>query len=70
MATICVFCASSTRIPQRYVDLAAEVGRELARRGHGLVTGGGSVSCMGAVASAARAGGAEPGLLAALDDLD
>lgn len=58
MATICVFCASSERIDPAYVDLAAEVGKELARRGHDLVTGGGSVSCMGAVARAARAGGA------------
>lgn len=58
MAVICVFCASSERIPAHYVDLAAEVGAELARRGHSLVTGGGSVSCMGAVARAARAGGA------------
>lgn len=58
MATICVFCASSERIPERYVALAADVGTELARRGHSLVSGGGSVSCMGAVARAARAGGA------------
>jgi len=58
MATICVFCASSTAIPDRYVELAAEVGAEIARRGHSLVTGGGSVSAMGAVARAARAGGA------------
>ena len=58
MAVICVFCASSDRIPERYLDLAAEVGAELARRGHALVSGGGSVSCMGAVARAARAGGA------------
>jgi uncharacterized protein (TIGR00730 family) len=58
MAAICVFCASSERIPNRYVDLAADVGTELARRGHTLVSGGGSVSCMGAVARAARAGGA------------
>ncbi|GAA1546544.1 TIGR00730 family Rossman fold protein [Actinomadura kijaniata] len=55
---ICVFCASSSRIDQRYVDLAAEVGAELARRGHSLVSGGAQVSCMGAVARAARAGGA------------
>jgi uncharacterized protein (TIGR00730 family) len=40
------------------VELAADVGAELARRGHTLVSGGGSVSCMGAVAAAARAGGA------------
>jgi uncharacterized protein (TIGR00730 family) len=55
---VCVFCASSDLIPQRYIDLASEVGTELAKRGHSLVTGGGSVSCMGAVARSARAGGA------------
>jgi uncharacterized protein (TIGR00730 family) len=59
VAVICVFCASSELIRDRYVDLAAEVGAELARRGHALVSGGGSVSCMGAVARAARAGGAQ-----------
>jgi uncharacterized protein (TIGR00730 family) len=58
MATICVFCASSEQIDDAYVRLAYDVGTELARRGHDLVTGGGSVSCMGAVARAARAGGA------------
>jgi hypothetical protein len=58
VAVICVFCASSLLIDDRYVELAAEVGTELARRGHSLVSGGGSVSCMGAVARAARAGGA------------
>lgn len=58
MPAVCVFCASSRRVPARYVDLAAEVGTQLARRGHSLVSGGGSVSCMGAVARAARAGGA------------
>ena len=58
MATICVFCAASERISPHYVEIAAEVGSELARRGHDLVTGGGSVSSMGAVSKAARAGGA------------
>lgn len=58
MAAICVFCASSTTIDPRYVELAAEVGAELARRGHSLVTGGGALSCMGAVARSARSGGA------------
>jgi uncharacterized protein (TIGR00730 family) len=58
VAVICVFCASSLEIPHHYIDLAAEVGTELARRGHSLVSGGGSVSSMGAVARAARAGGA------------
>ena len=58
MAAICVYCSSSVAIDQRYVDLAAAVGAELARRGHSLVSGGGDLSCMGAVARAARAGGA------------
>lgn len=58
MASVCVFCSSSVRIEPSYVELAAAVGSELARRGHVLVSGGGSVSCMGAVARAARAGGA------------
>jgi len=58
MATVCVFCAASDDIAQHYLDAAAEVGSELARRGHDLVTGGGSVSSMGAVARAARSAGA------------
>ncbi|MGI8330765.1 TIGR00730 family Rossman fold protein [Actinomadura scrupuli] len=56
--SICVFCASSSRIDPKYLDLAAEVGTELARRGHSLVSGGATVSSMGAVAAAARSGGA------------
>lgn len=57
MTTICVYCASSERIDPRYIELATQVGTEIARRGFGLVSGGGSVSCMGAVARAVRAGG-------------
>jgi uncharacterized protein (TIGR00730 family) len=53
-----VFCASSTRIAPAYVALATEVGAGLAERGHSLVSGGGDLSMMGAVARAARAGGA------------
>ena len=58
MAAVCVYCASSTRVPESYVALAAEVGTALAARGHSLVSGGGRLSMMGAVARAARAGGA------------
>ena len=58
MARICVFCSSSERIHPAHLELAAELGAELARRGHDLVSGGGRVSMMGAVARAARAGGA------------
>jgi len=72
VAAICVFCASSTRIDRGYVELASEVGAVLARRGHSLVSGGGDLSCMGAVARAARAGGAHTlGVIpAALLDLE
>ncbi len=55
---VCVYCASSDGIPERYLDLAAQVGRALAERGWTLVSGGGRVSMMGALATAARAGGA------------
>ncbi|WP_219470638.1 TIGR00730 family Rossman fold protein [Nonomuraea rhizosphaerae] len=54
---ICVFCASSLKIDQKYLQLAADVGAELAHRGHTLVSGGATVSCMGAVAAATRANG-------------
>lgn len=58
MAAVCVYCASSTRIDPSYVRLAEEVGRTLGERGHALVSGGGDLSMMGAVARAARAAGA------------
>jgi uncharacterized protein (TIGR00730 family) len=58
VAAVCVFCASSTRLEQRWLDLATETGKELAARGHTLVSGGGRVGMMGAVAAGARAGGA------------
>ncbi|TDB78224.1 TIGR00730 family Rossman fold protein, partial [Micromonospora sp. KC721] len=57
MAAICVFCASSRTLDQRWLDLAAETGAELARRGHTVVSGGGCVGMMGALADGARAAG-------------
>jgi len=57
MARICVFCSSSDRIAPEYIALATEVGTAVAARGHDLVSGGGRVSMMGAVAAAVRAGG-------------
>lgn len=57
MAAICVFCASSEMIGRHYLELASDLGTEIAARGHSLVTGGGSISMMGAIARAARAGG-------------
>jgi uncharacterized protein (TIGR00730 family) len=57
VARICVFCSSSQRIAPEHVELAARVGTAIAARGHDLVSGGGRVSMMGAVATAVRAGG-------------
>lgn len=59
MAAICVYCSSVREAPQRYLDLAAQVGTAMAARGHSLVWGGGKTSMMGAVSSAVRAGGAK-----------
>jgi uncharacterized protein (TIGR00730 family) len=58
VAAVCVYCASSTRVDPVFVEAATQVGAALARRGHSLVSGGGQLSAMGAVARAARAGGA------------
>ena len=57
MAAICVFCASSRTLDRRWLELAAETGAELAQRGHTLVSGGGCVGMMGALADGARAAG-------------
>nr|WP_216901807.1 TIGR00730 family Rossman fold protein [Nocardia alni] len=54
---VCVYCSASAG-DSAQLRLAAQVGTEIARRGWHLVSGGGHVSMMGAVATAARAGGA------------
>ena len=54
---VCVYCASSTDDPA-LLELADAVGSAIAARGWTLVSGGGNVSMMGAVAEAARRGGA------------
>jgi uncharacterized protein (TIGR00730 family) len=57
MSTVCVYCASATDIDPAYLELAARVGRRIAAAGHTLVSGGGRVSMMGALAQAVREGG-------------
>lgn len=56
---VSVFCASSPAIDEKYVELAAELGKGIASRKWTLVSGGGRISSMGAVARAAREGGAK-----------
>jgi len=54
---IAVYCGSATPADPRYIDLAREVGAELARRRIGIVYGGGRLGLMGALADAAMANG-------------
>lgn len=56
---ICVFCGSRSGARPEYATAAAALGRRLAERGHGLVTGGGRVGLMGVIANAALEAGGE-----------
>ena len=47
---ICVFCGARLGDSENYEKVAIELGREIVRRGHSLIYGGGSVGLMGAVA--------------------
>ena len=46
---VCVFCASSANIDERYLLAARELGQRLAEGGWRCVNGGGAVGLMGAV---------------------
>ena len=59
MKRLAVYCGSATPQDTRYVALAREVGEELARRGIGVVYGGGKLGLMGALADGALAAGGE-----------
>jgi uncharacterized protein (TIGR00730 family) len=58
MTSVTVYCGSLRTVPASYLALAAEVGSAIASRGWSLTWGGSSVSMMGEVSRAARAGGA------------
>jgi hypothetical protein len=59
MKRICVFAGSSTGVRPEYAQAAQALAAELARRGLGLVYGGGSVGLMGVLADSALAQGVE-----------
>ncbi len=59
MKRICVFCGSSVGTNPLYGEAARSLGRTLARRGLGLVYGGGGIGLMAAVADAALADGGQ-----------
>lgn len=56
MNAICVYCASGP-VDDEFITLASETGTAIATAGHTLVSGGGNISMMGAVAQSARAAG-------------
>ncbi|MCR5139782.1 MAG: TIGR00730 family Rossman fold protein [Bacteroidaceae bacterium] len=61
---IAVYCASSTRIRKSFFDAAEAVGRLLASRGVGIVTGAGNLGLMNTVENAAlEAGGRVVGVI-------
>jgi uncharacterized protein (TIGR00730 family) len=59
MRHVCVFCGSSSGARPEYAEAARRFGAALARRGLGLVYGGGHVGLMGVLADAALAAGGE-----------
>jgi uncharacterized protein (TIGR00730 family) len=59
MKRLAVYCGSASPEDPRYLQLAYDVGAELAGRGIGLVYGGGRLGLMGAAASGAKEAGGE-----------
>ena len=56
---ICVYGAASREIDQSFINAGEELGRKIAKRGHGLVFGGGRNGMMGATARGVRQEGGE-----------
>ena len=59
MNSVCVYCASSTQIDEKYFRAAETLGTLIAQRGLRLITGAGNMGLMNAVEEAALAAGGE-----------
>lgn len=59
MQSICVYCGSSEKMPEVYLQAAAEMGKVIAGRGLRLIYGAGSTGMMGVLADAALQAGGE-----------
>lgn len=59
MKRVCVFCGARAGASAAYAETARAFGALVARRGLGLVTGGGALGLMGIVTDAALAAGGE-----------
>jgi uncharacterized protein (TIGR00730 family) len=58
-STVCVYAGSAPGVQEAYAEAARALAAGLARRGAGLVYGGGSLGLMGELADAALGAGAE-----------
>jgi len=50
MKDVCIYCASSTNIDKKYIEVADKLAEVLVRNNYGIVYGGGEVGLMGAIA--------------------
>ncbi len=57
MNSVCVYCASSTQIDEKYFRAAEELGTQIAQKGLRLITGAGNMGLMNTVQEAALAAG-------------
>lgn len=55
--SICVFCASSSKVDATHFDVSRRLGEQIAARRDTLVYGGGNIGLMGVMAEACREGG-------------
>ena len=51
MNSICVFCGAQNAVPAAHLEMARDLGRDMAKAGKQLVYGGGDCGLMGAVAN-------------------
>jgi uncharacterized protein (TIGR00730 family) len=51
MTSICVFCGAQNAVPKAHLDMAKQLGNDMAAAGKQLVYGGGDCGLMGAVAN-------------------
>lgn len=64
MTSVCVYCASSTQIDEKYFRAAKELGTLIAQKGLRLITGAGNMGLMCAVEDAVlEAGGKATGII-------
>lgn len=59
MQSVCVYCASSTQIDEKYFHAAEKLGTLIAQHGLRLITGAGKLGLMNTVQDAALAAGGE-----------